>query len=482
MPSPTTYKLTINTEYIKSTLKTQSFTPKQIERKQLIENLDNRDFDGFLRKLWTKMSELFESTVDIKKPVASACHKNFEKMLHIWLCSKEHATQVEQHFNVPKALSGHFSLVATIVNDYLKPHLTEQAMNAMLKPQSINDTKSVTPNELLESGEFRYIVGHSFAKAKSKFQGKLWHVAYEQTSSRRKHYLMVRMLRALELEGESDFPESVKTLKEKERYGGLTFVGDEAFKFFCAMESKYPLKTKSEFSSLMVEDKKRLILDDKELIQEWIELLGEKVQQKCVVLEKEDIDGSELQAIKIKLLETVVHSYCRVNLEMCRRDLKRILAVKMKKSHRKDVKEKVEDKKKTAQHCEQKVSEKKENEKKESNTKHSTNAKKENSKRKTQRKRKSSQAEDNKTAKDQEMESTRKSLRQSNRSKEKQAEKQDSDEELCTKCKKKWKASEWIQCDLCDKWWDKLCSGLTDEQWTNFADTEEDFYCNKCTK
>ncbi len=38
-----------------------------------------------------------------------------------------------------------------------------------------------------------------------------------------------------------------------------------------------------------------------------------------------------------------------------------------------------------------------------------------------------------------------------------------------------WKASEWIQCDICDEWWCKGCTGLNDDEREEVAGTELEF-------
>jgi hypothetical protein len=49
----------------------------------------------------------------------------------------------------------------------------------------------------------------------------------------------------------------------------------------------------------------------------------------------------------------------------------------------------------------------------------------------------------------------------------------------CPSCEKVYiEGKKWIACDICDRWYDPVCAGLTDDQW---ADVDNfDWYCAEC--
>ncbi len=52
----------------------------------------------------------------------------------------------------------------------------------------------------------------------------------------------------------------------------------------------------------------------------------------------------------------------------------------------------------------------------------------------------------------------------------------------CDDCGGLWKASEWIQCDICDEWCCKGCTKMTEEEWAKVAGTAEEYFCRKCSE
>lgn len=61
----------------------------------------------------------------------------------------------------------------------------------------------------------------------------------------------------------------------------------------------------------------------------------------------------------------------------------------------------------------------------------------------------------------------------------KPAETVEESEHTCPSCKKVYDEGEnWIACDLCDRWYDPVCAGLTDDQWTNVDNFG--WYCAEC--
>jgi len=55
------------------------------------------------------------------------------------------------------------------------------------------------------------------------------------------------------------------------------------------------------------------------------------------------------------------------------------------------------------------------------------------------------------------------------------------DETLCSKCSRIYDENDdWIQCDLCDKWYDRTCQNIDEETFANLG--EEDWYCLECCK
>lgn len=57
-------------------------------------------------------------------------------------------------------------------------------------------------------------------------------------------------------------------------------------------------------------------------------------------------------------------------------------------------------------------------------------------------------------------------------------EEENTDNTLCAKCFRQYdKNDDWVQCDLCDEWYDRYCQNMDEEIFNNLDD---DWYCNKC--
>ena len=55
----------------------------------------------------------------------------------------------------------------------------------------------------------------------------------------------------------------------------------------------------------------------------------------------------------------------------------------------------------------------------------------------------------------------------------------DEPDHRCPKCNKLYVEDEtWIACDLCDRWFDPICAGLTYDQWADIDNF--DWYCAEC--
>lgn len=52
-------------------------------------------------------------------------------------------------------------------------------------------------------------------------------------------------------------------------------------------------------------------------------------------------------------------------------------------------------------------------------------------------------------------------------------------ETVCANCCRVYKSDDdWVQCDLCDKWFDKFCQNISDDAFQTLA--EDNWYCKKC--
>lgn len=56
---------------------------------------------------------------------------------------------------------------------------------------------------------------------------------------------------------------------------------------------------------------------------------------------------------------------------------------------------------------------------------------------------------------------------------------EESDDTHCSNCNQLYNSKDdWIQCDLCDRWYDRICQDIDETTFQQLGD--EDWYCKQC--
>ncbi len=442
-------QLTLTVNDIRQAILTPNKTPAQKIRQSLIDSLPDDHIDTFATNIWTHLCHILSHNGHNLPTPAHA--RNFEKETHTFMQSDRYQQAISQLFQHSTHIDHQRSLATLITLQCLKPHLHAQIKTkpkqCPQQPPPANATFSdkFTEEDFLNCGEFRYLVGRAFAKCKSKINRHYWTQSHQQQQKRQTEYFNLKILQGMDCTDKSIYTNSCQIFDEKNRYGGLTNINDHVFRLFAKIETKYTF-THDQIEPTMVQYKKQSIISDLDLEEIWMGIFNEtllKVQKNYPSLTLPD------QYHCTQLFHEIISNYCRVDLEVQRKKIKQMFQYQKTKSHRKSIKDKVEEKKNQVPDDDAQSEEPNQP----STSKGSSG--------KRGRKRGSK-------------------VRKGGKKSTKGSAKRKEDEFKCDKCGGMWKESEWLQCDLCDEWWCKGCSGLNESQWTKVAGTDEEFFCKEC--
>ncbi len=98
-------------------------------------------------------------------------------------------------------------------------------------PNELHSTHSEA--DLLQNGEFRYLIGRAFCKVTKKCERTIWSNAQHQNQNRHAQYITLKLLKEMQIQNDdnSQYARSTNIVLQKQKYGSLTNISDDILEF-----------------------------------------------------------------------------------------------------------------------------------------------------------------------------------------------------------------------------------------------------------